>query len=47
MVGLRARGVLVNAVSDTALRLIPPLVIDADQVDLAIAAVHAVLQAED
>ena len=25
---------------------IPPLVIDADQVDLAIAAVHAVLQAD-
>jgi acetylornithine/N-succinyldiaminopimelate aminotransferase len=46
MVGLRTRGVLVNAVSDSALRLIPPLVIDADQVDLAIAAVHAVLQAD-
>ena len=46
MVGLRTRDVLVNAVSDSALRLIPPLVIDADQVDLAIAAVHAVLQAD-
>ena len=38
MADLRERGVLVNAVTASALRLIPPLVIDADQVDLAIAA---------
>ena len=40
---LRERGVLVNAVSDTALRLIPPLVIDAEQVELAISTLAAVL----
>ena len=40
---LRNRGVLVNAVTDSALRLIPPLVIDAAQVDLAIETLRAVL----
>lgn len=45
MVDLRARGVLVNAVTPTALRLIPPLVIDADQVDLAVATLADVLAA--
>jgi 4-aminobutyrate aminotransferase-like enzyme len=35
--------VLVNAVTDSALRLIPPLVIDAEQVDLAIETLRAVL----
>ena len=45
MVDLRARGVLVNAVTDTALRLIPPLVIDAEQVDLAVATLGEVLAA--
>ncbi|MGI9116294.1 MAG: acetylornithine transaminase [Gaiellales bacterium] len=42
---LRDRGVLVNAVTPTALRLIPPLVIDAEQVDLAIATLQTVLAA--
>ena len=42
---LRARGVLVNAVADSALRLIPPLVIDAGQVDLAVGTLGDVLAA--
>jgi acetylornithine aminotransferase len=40
---LRDHGVLVNAVTESALRLIPPLVIDAEQVDLAIATLARVL----
>lgn len=40
---LRDRGVLVNAVTGSALRLIPPLVIDEEQVDLAVEALRAVL----
>ncbi|MGI9186961.1 MAG: acetylornithine transaminase [Gaiellales bacterium] len=40
---LRERGVLVNAVTASALRLIPPLVIDAAQIDLAVATLGAVL----
>ncbi|MEI6689426.1 MAG: acetylornithine transaminase [Thermoleophilia bacterium] len=40
---LRDRGVLVNAVTESALRLIPPLVIDAEQIDLAIATLAEVL----
>ena len=40
---LRDRGVLVNAVTDSALRLIPPLVINAEQIDLAIETLRAVL----
>jgi len=40
---LRDRGVLVNAVTDSALRLIPPLVIDATQVELAIETLRTVL----
>ncbi len=46
-VALRERGVLVNAVTESALRLIPPLVIDADQIDLAIATLQTVLAARD
>ncbi|MGA0123231.1 MAG: acetylornithine transaminase [Gaiellales bacterium] len=42
---LRAEGVLVNAVSASALRIAPPLVIDADQIDLAVAAIGRVLAA--
>ena len=42
---LRERGVLVNAVSETALRLVPPLVLDVEQADLAIAALADVLAA--
>ena len=45
MADLRARGVLVNAVTPTALRLIPPLVIDAEQIDLAVATLADVLAA--
>ena len=44
MLGLRERGVLVNAVTPSALRLVPPLVIDADQVDLAVAALADTLR---
>jgi acetylornithine aminotransferase len=40
---LRERGVLVNAVTDSALRLIPPLVIDAEQIDLAVETLRSVL----
>lgn len=40
---LRERGVLVNAVTESALRLIPPLVIDAQQIDLAVDALRGVL----
>ena len=40
---LRERGVLVNAVTESALRLLPPLVIDAEQIDLAVATLGVVL----
>jgi acetylornithine aminotransferase len=43
MLALRERGILVNAVSETALRLIPPLVIDDAQVELAVGALADVL----
>jgi len=42
---LRAEGVLVNAVTETALRIAPPLVLDADQADLLVAALGRVLAA--
>jgi acetylornithine/N-succinyldiaminopimelate aminotransferase len=42
---LRGEGVLVNAVTESALRIAPPLVIDAEQVDLAVAALGRVLAA--
>lgn len=42
---LRERGVLVNAVTESALRLIPPLVITAEQVDLAVDTLRDVLAA--
>jgi acetylornithine/succinyldiaminopimelate/putrescine aminotransferase len=42
---LRERGVIVNAVSDTAIRLCPPLVITMEQAELAIEAFRAVLAA--
>ncbi len=41
--GLRDRGVLVNAVTPTALRLVPPLCLDAEQARLAVAELRAVL----
>ena len=40
---LREHGVIVNAVSDTAIRLCPPLVITMEQADLAIEAFRTVL----
>ncbi len=43
--GLRERGVLVNAVTETAIRIAPPLVLDAEQADLAVAALRDVLAA--
>jgi len=42
---LRAEGVLVNAVTETALRIAPPLVIDEAQADLFLAALGRVLAA--
>ena len=42
---LRAEGVLVNAVTESALRLAPPLVLDDDQADLVVAALGRVLAA--
>lgn len=42
---LREHGVIVNAVSETAIRLCPPLVITLDQADLAIEAFRSVLAA--
>lgn len=42
---LLERGVIVNAVSDSALRLCPPLVITREQIDLAVEALRAVLAA--
>ncbi len=42
---LHGEGVLVNAVTESALRIAPPLVIDGDQVDLAVAALARVLAA--
>ena len=42
---LRERGVIANAVTASALRLVPPLVLDAEQVDLAVAALAGVLAA--
>ena len=42
---LRAEGVLVNAVTETALRIAPPLVIDEAQADLFLAALGRILAA--
>ena len=44
---LREQGVIVNAVSETALRLCPPLVITQEQAELAVAALEAVLTVRD
>ena len=44
-VAMREQGVIVNAVSETALRLCPPLVITAEQAALAVEALHTVLVA--
>lgn len=43
--GLRERGVLVNAVTESAIRIAPPLVLTEEQADLAVAALRDTLAA--